>query len=524
MIRHFGIERHCPTGLLLCLTTGGLILVASAGSVHAKASKASVPPLSVQVDPRVELMSTIFRLAGNPEYGQGRVNAYADDVEKQFGTFRDHAVVKMAKSLRSSHGVSYDAPMSMAVHWSDAYQIGEKVPFSPRPTNLDGRWTIEGSREFLAAARQFVQDTAFKEFSDKHRLLYELAESRFRALVEQKAHLEWFGEFFGERPGATFVAVPALLNGPNNYGVRCRSVDGKEELYCILGVWHTDKEGMPDFQNYMVQTVIHEFCHSYANPIIDRHMTELKVAGEKMFPHVARKMRSQAYGNWETMFYESLVRACVLRHARRYDGETASSRGLQQQRALGFAWIEELAKLLGEYESHRDQYHSLDAFSPRLIAFFNDYAEKSVGETTMFDRLGTFFDELTEKLVSQQSIPSARRPKVVSMVPANGATDVDPNLTTIRVTFDRPMTNGCWSICTEGSGEFPKVVGEPSYDTKQTTWTVHVKLKPDCEYQFMLNSGEYTAFQSEDGISLEPVKVKFKTAKEGVHGDGRTPR
>jgi hypothetical protein len=48
----------------------------------------------VVVDPRVELLSLIFRLAGNPEYNMARVESYAEDAEKQFGKFRSHAVVK----------------------------------------------------------------------------------------------------------------------------------------------------------------------------------------------------------------------------------------------------------------------------------------------------------------------------------------------------------------------------------------------------------------------------------------------
>lgn len=38
----------------------------------------------VRVDPRVELMSVIFRLAGNPEYNQSRLTSYIQDVEEHF--------------------------------------------------------------------------------------------------------------------------------------------------------------------------------------------------------------------------------------------------------------------------------------------------------------------------------------------------------------------------------------------------------------------------------------------------------
>jgi hypothetical protein len=97
------------------------------------------------------------------------------------------------------------------------------------------------------------------------------------------------------------------------------------------------------------------------------------------------------------------------------------------------------------------------------------------------------------------------------MTPANGATDVDPGLKEIRVVFDRPMKDKSWSLV--GAGEhFPDVGKDPHYDADHKIWMISVELKPDWEYEFMLNSGTYTSFRSADGGSLEPVKVRFKTA------------
>ena len=107
-----------------------------------------------------------------------------------------------------------------------------------------------------------------------------------------------------------------MLNGGGCYGPRWRDSSGKEELFCILGVWATDKEGKPVFDSSMLSTVAHEFCHSYANPIIDRHQGRLNAAGDKLFEPVADQMRSQAYANGHTLLCESLVRASVVRYVR----------------------------------------------------------------------------------------------------------------------------------------------------------------------------------------------------------------
>jgi hypothetical protein len=332
--------------------------------------------VTVGVDPRVELMSVIFHLAGNPEYNQGRVESYTKDVESHFGQFRKHRAMELARDLRRKRGVSYDACMSMAVHLTDAYELAEKVPLSPRPESLDGRWTPDEAREFLKATRQFVKETSFKTFITKHRPLYDVTESRMKALLAKEGHVDWFDRFFGARPKASFTVALGLVNGGCCYGARCRYSDGNEELFCILGVWQTDKEKMPQFTRDMLRTVVHEFCHSYANPIIDRHEAELKAAGEKIFPHSAEAMRRQAYNNWKTMFYESLVRASTLRYVRQYDGAMAGWLATQEEKARGFPWIEDLSTLLGEYETHRDRYPTLESFSPRLVTFFNEYAEK----------------------------------------------------------------------------------------------------------------------------------------------------
>jgi hypothetical protein len=342
-----------------------------------KAPPGSTGSLRVAVDPRAELLSLLFRLAGNPEYSQGRVKSYSDDVEKQFGGFRDHAAVQLARRLRSTRGVSYDACMSMAVHLSDAYQLQPIVPLDPWPEGLDKRWTAQSVTNFLATTRRFVKDTAFKDFIERHQPLYETATSRMQALMEKEGHLQWFQDYFGERPQATFTVALGLLNGGCCYGPHFRDATGKEELFCVLGVWRTDAQGLPEFTRDMLSTVVHEFCHSYANAVIYRHYGEFEPAGEKLFRGVSDKMRSQAYGNAQTMLHESLVRACVVRYRLRYEGAEAAQREIRDQKKRGFLWMEELSKQLGDYEAQRDLYPTLETFSPRLVSFFKQYAEQN---------------------------------------------------------------------------------------------------------------------------------------------------
>jgi hypothetical protein len=459
-------------------------------SVAAPSAAKDAPALEITVDPRVELMSVIFRLAGSPEYCKGRVASYVADVEAHFGKHRDHAVVETARRLRAGRGVSYDAVMSLAIHLKDAKTLREAVPLKPRPGTLDDRWRVAEARLFLDQARRFAKETGFDAFFAAHKDIYATTVERAQAVLAKEARLDWFGAFFGARPGASFRLVLGMLNGPSCYGPRVRK--GKtEELYCILGVWATDAEGLPVFDRNMVSTVAHEFCHSWANPLVDANEAGLRKAGETLYPLVEQGMRRQAYANWLTMFRESLVRACVVRYVRATQGAEAARAEANAQVARDFHWVPDLAALLGEYEADRERYGKLDAFMPRVVAFF---------------------DDLAPEFAADWKKREAARPHVVSMTPAPGATDVDPGLKAIVVTFDRPMVPGNYAVV-GGGPHFPETTGRPTYDGTRRVLTIPVKLKPDWSYEFWLNRGRFNSFRSAGGVPLASVHVTFRTRK-----------
>lgn len=486
------IRRATTAVLMARFTYRALLFSVCIFASEISGASPAAPPLQVQVDPRVELMSVLFRLAGNPEYNQGRVDSYTEHVEKHFAPFREHEAVKLARQLRERRGVSFDACMSMAAHLRDVRELKLLVPLESWPVGLDRRWTKSDIAEFLKAARSFVVDASFQEFLQQHRTLYTTTEERLRLLMEKEGHLEWFQEFFGERAHAAFILVPGLLNGGACYGARCIEHGMNETLYCILGVWKTDTDGLPEFTPDMLQTVVHEFAHSHVTEVFARHAKELQQAGDALFAPLAAQMRSQAYGDGRTLIGESLVRACEVRYALRHHGAEAARRVVEYQRSRGFLWVQELSDLYGEYEASRDKYPTFEMFSPRIATFFTAYAKR---------------------FAEEQRVLASRRPKVVSLTPANGASEVDPNLVSIQVTFDRPMRDRSWSMV-GGGPHFPETTGSCHYDQARITWTVPVKLKPGWDYEFQLNSLTYDSFRSEEGVPLEPVVVKFRTRAE----------
>ena len=78
----------------------------------------SPPALVPRVDPRVELLSIVFRLAGNSEYQMSPLKSYTEDIDAYFAPYKDHPAVLIAKKLASERDVGFDAVMNLAVHLS----------------------------------------------------------------------------------------------------------------------------------------------------------------------------------------------------------------------------------------------------------------------------------------------------------------------------------------------------------------------------------------------------------------------
>lgn len=330
--------------------------------------------ITIHIDPRIELLSTIFRLAQNREYRPGQFPVYDRKVSAHFGRFKKHEAVKAARLLRAWRGISYNAPMSLAIHISKGFE--DRVPLDPLPPGIDHRWDSKSAREFLIKVRKFAADSKFDIFFTQNSPLYKRTEQRLRDHLNNYKIVQWCQRFFATASGAEFIIVPGMQNGGRCYGVHVDKAKEKNEIYCILGIWSTDKEGFPIFDKLVLPIVVHEFCHSFINPLVDKHQRELSTSGKKIFKKVEAKMQKQAYTHWTHMMYESLVRASVIRFLTTIFKERELDAHILSEENNGFLWIRKLAQLLDRYENNRKKYPTFEHFFPEIVTFFSHYADR----------------------------------------------------------------------------------------------------------------------------------------------------
>ncbi|HAE40544.1 MAG TPA: hypothetical protein DCG57_18210, partial [Candidatus Riflebacteria bacterium] len=253
-----------------------LVAILFAAAIFAPAAA-----VEVKSDPRVELCSLVFYLAGAKEYSMCRIPAYLEKVNSWFAEFKEHEIVPYIQQLRREHGVSHDAVMKAAILIRSVDRIEPLLNLDDILPDYEERWQKEKLLKFYSLLADFAQKSRFVQFYDENTALFKAAEESARRLLARHNLQGWFDKSF---PGtnANFILVPAYINGPSCYGPGLQ-VEGRNYSYCIPGVSQIDVNGMPVFAESALQTIFHEFCHSHTNPLADKYFSELEKSCDKMF-------------------------------------------------------------------------------------------------------------------------------------------------------------------------------------------------------------------------------------------------
>jgi beta-lactamase regulating signal transducer with metallopeptidase domain len=143
-----------------------------------------------------------------------------------------------------------------------------------------------------------------------------------------------------------------------------------------------------------------------------------------------------------------------------------------------------------------------------MIAKFQKTNRGAVLAAFLYIGLGLL--TLTDAQPPATAADASAPPNIVSTSPTIGATDVDPAITEITVTFDRDMGRGMsWT----GNGlDFPPLrEGQKGKWRDKRTCVLPVKLEAGKYYRTGINSTSYQNFADQHGVAALPSAIYFTT-------------
>lgn len=236
--------------------------------------------------------------------------------------------------------------------------------------------------------------------------------------------------------------------------------------------------------------MLHEFNHSFINPLLDSFTDNLVNSNTVLFDAVKSEMAGNNYGDWKVMFNESLVRAAVIQYMldHHFD-ETEIKAEIDDNYFRGFIWIKDLVHFLDNYKQNRKAYSTVKEFMPEIAKEYEKYSKN----------INLYLEEYDK-----------HRPKILSISEfENGSKNVDPALKKITINFDQEMkgirTSLGYGSC--GKKYYPEVT-KVYYTNDKMSVIVEVELEKGQEYHFLLLG---MGFKSKDNIPIKDYEISFST-------------
>lgn len=298
-----------------------------------------------------------------------RDTPYSDRVQARFSAFAGSDAAKRTKKLYGS-GFSYDAPPGFMLYHSCPPELKCVQPYSEY---LKGRGGGEKSlRSYRTALGRFAEESRFADFWAENQPFYRRFLDQFIHNVIHGVDVVGLLESYFNMTQTSFDVILCPLFGDSNYGLRLSDPDGGLRTYALMAVSQTENGAMSLNPNRLLDVLLHEFGHSFVNPVVEQY-PELLVQGSDRYEPIREKMMAQAYTSWNICVCEHFVRAAVIRLVETIRGPEAAENLIKYEERQYFGYIRPIVAKLREYEFLRDSTGiSYADYVPELLKVLNE--------------------------------------------------------------------------------------------------------------------------------------------------------
>lgn len=317
-------------------------------------------------DERVELLYTIEYLAKSPfvSHHQTLIKWKIDD---SLSRFSNHEAVKLFKKLEKEYGFTYYRPLNWLLQYSDFPKL-EKQRTAINCGELINKNDTILLEKFRKSLINFYTETNFHSFYIKQRNFYNKYLSKARKSKTISKIPNYLENFYGTKLHSYNVILSPLLH-QGGYNLEFKNNKDRMDVYAVIGP-NGEIEFSPVFDKDFLEKdlMIHEFSHSFVNPLVEKNKDLILSLKPKFFNDSLQKSaKEQGYSDWIVVFDEMLVRANTILITRKNYGEKDAKNLLDYELNSGFYLIPQILEIMEKYETNREKYKTYDVFLSILI-------------------------------------------------------------------------------------------------------------------------------------------------------------
>lgn len=321
--------------------------------------------IHVCVDFRTELLGIIQVLSHNPltetndNYGNQK---YLDEIEKKFGKYRNHPIIKMDAYYREKYGFNYDAPITMFLQLNEHFKTNQLNDYIFKK-RLEEDQSIY---QYIDLLEDFANEIGFEKYYNEKQKQYESFINQIVAPLENFDVTGYLRDYYNVSLDNKIFTINILpFQKGNAYG----STIGNH-IYSSVSAARNCRDDNditfvdPKYLFSFASVTLHEFSHSIINPLTDK----LNIISEDddLFDEIKNIMKKQAYSKNSSIMNEHIIRGVQARYQCKYDPNGVEEYITALEKS-GFIFIRSVVESLEYYENHRNIYPTFEVFYPNII-------------------------------------------------------------------------------------------------------------------------------------------------------------
>ena len=328
--------------------------------------------IKITVDYRTELLGIIMIIGKYHEkypdlFRDYENKFYTDMISQKFNQYKNEDAVTMFDKFVEKHSFNYDAPFSLFLQLDEDLKINKLDDY----TFKDRLQSDSEIYNYIIILQEFAKKINFKDFYENNIQLYNSWIDNISGAFKKYNISNFFYNYYGYLNKKEFVIN---ITAFTTCGAYCCDLEKKiVSCYPVYRKMKKDKLfDSKDNEKLILQNPIHEFSHGYVNPITDKYNILNKKTN--LFDDIRDTMKKQAYPYDTQIINEHIIRGIEARYIYLiYKDEKWYKERIQNEKNLGFKYIDVIISSLTEYENNRATYKTLDEYYPKIIENIKKY-------------------------------------------------------------------------------------------------------------------------------------------------------